>query len=248
MSIADHLAATVAYLVAVQEDTGREIHIGLEPEPGCLLETTAETVAFFKDVVWQAGVEELQRLLKCYRNQAETHMRRHLGVCVDTCHLALQYEDPAQSLRTLRSEGIRISKVQISAALKGPGTPEAWDALCPFAEPIYLHQTHARLRDGGRRFWVDLPEALAEGPQMTDVEEIRTHFHVPLFMKDFGALTSTADALTPEFFHELRTGICSHVEIETYTFDVIPEESRPPDVTRSIAREFSWVLNHLSGH
>jgi len=44
-------------------------------------------------------------------------MRCHLGVCLDTCHSALQFEDPLESLRAYRDEGIRISKIQLSAAL-----------------------------------------------------------------------------------------------------------------------------------
>ncbi len=92
-ALADNLAATVAYLAALREDTGREIHLGLEPEPDCYLETTAETIAFFKDVLFTTGVGEVARILKCYRSDAEEMMRRHIGVCFDTCHVAMQYED-----------------------------------------------------------------------------------------------------------------------------------------------------------
>jgi hypothetical protein len=244
-ALTENLASAVAYLAALREDTGREIHLGLEPEPDCYLETTAETIAFFKDVLFTTGVSEVARILKCYRSEAEELMRRHLGVCFDTCHVALQYEEPLESLRAYQSAGIRISKVQLSAALKAPPTVEGRAALRPFCEPVYLHQVKGRARSGARFSWFDLPAALDELHSFPDVEEIRVHFHVPLFFTGAGPLQSTVDTLTPDFFHELRRGICSHLEIETYTFDVLPPEVHPGDVVKSIAREYGWVLEKL---
>ncbi len=244
-AMVDHLAAAVAHLVALRDRTGREIHLGLEPEPDCFLETTAETVAFFQDTLFSAGASELARLLKCYRSDAEVMMRRHVGVCFDTCHSALQYENLADSLRAYRAADIRISKVQFSAALQGAATPETCAALAPFAEPVYLHQVKARARSGAQFAWFDLPTALEEIPGLPDLEEVRVHFHVPLFFTGNGPIASTADALTPEFFQELRSGACSHLEIETYTFDVLPPDVHPGDIVESIAREYAWVLGQL---
>jgi hypothetical protein len=243
--MAKNLATVVAYLSALRDDTGQEIHIGLEPEPDCFLETTEETVAFFNDVIFTAGTDEVVRLLGCDRGRAENTVRRHLGVCLDTCHVALQYEDPLEALRTYRAQGIRISKIQLSAALSGPGSPETWEALKSFNEPVYLHQVKAVLASGAIASWYDLPTAIEEGPQLTDIVEVRVHFHVPLFFNNAGALGSTVTTLTPDFFHELRTGVCAHLEIETYTFDVLPPELSPGDVVKSICREYSWVLQQL---
>ena len=229
----DHLAAVVAHLVALREDTGREIHLGLEPEPDCFLETTDETVAFFEDTLFTAGAAEVARLLKCYRSDAEAMVRRHLGVCFDTCHVALQFEDPAASLRAYRDAGIRISKVQLSAA------------LAPFAEPVYLHQVKGRAASGAQFAWFDLPTALEEIPGFTDLDEVRVHFHIPLFFTGNGPIGSTAGTLTPEFFEELRGGACPHLEIETYTFDVLPPEVHPGEIVESIAHEYAWVLGRL---
>lgn len=241
----DHLAAVVAHLVALREDTGREIHLGLEPEPDCFLETTDETVAFFEDTLFTAGAAEVARLLKCYRSDAEAMVRRHLGVCFDTCHVALQFEDPAASLRAYRDAGIRISKVQLSAALQAPATAETCAALAPFAEPVYLHQVKGRAASGAQFAWFDLPTALEEIPGFTDLDEVRVHFHVPLFFTGNGPIGSTAGTLTPEFFEELRGGACPHLEIETYTFDVLPPEVHPGEIVESIAHEYAWVLGRL---
>jgi hypothetical protein len=246
VELVNNLAAAVAYLAALHEDTGREIHLGLEPEPDCYLETTAETISFFKEILFTAGTQEVARILKCYRSDAEAMMRRHLGVCFDTCHVALQGEDLTESLRAYQFEGIRISKVQISAALRTASNAESWDALRPFAEPVYLHQVKGRSRAGAIFSWYDLPAALEELPDFPDVQELRVHFHVPLFFTGAGPLQSTVDTLTPDFFQELRKGVCSHLEIETYTFDVLPPELRTGDVVKSVAREYAWVMDHLA--
>jgi len=243
--IVDHLAAAVAYLVALRENTGRDIHLGLEPEPDCYLETTAETIAFFKNILFTAGAQEVARILKCYRSDAEAMVRRHLGVCFDTCHVALQGEDLTESLRAYQFEGIRISKIQLSAALRVPSNADGWAALQPFVEPVYLHQVKGRSPSGALFSWYDLPVALEELPNLPDVQELRVHFHVPLFFTGAGVLQSTVDALTPDFFQEIRRGVCPHLEIETYTFDVLPPEVHPGDVTQSVSREFAWTLERL---
>ena len=243
--MAGNLGSVAAYLAALHEDTGREIHLGLEPEPSCFLETTAETVAFFRDSLWTRGAEVVRRIRGCDAAQADEILRRHIGVCFDTCHVALQFEDPLASLRAYRSEGIRISKVQLSAALMTGGGKDCWEALRPYAEGVYLHQVKARTVTGIVRSWTDLPLALADEDGRYGVEEARVHFHVPLFFAGNGPLASTVSTLTPDFFRELRQGATSHVEIETYTFDVLPEDIRPADVVGSIAREFTWVGENL---
>jgi hypothetical protein len=119
------------------------------------------------------------------------------------------------------------------------------EALRTFVEPVYLHQVKARAVSGARFSWHDLPDALEEIPNHPEIEELRVHFHVPLFFPGSGVLQSTANALTPDFFHALRGGICPHLEIETYTFDVLPPEVHPGDLVRSISREYSWVLGQV---
>jgi hypothetical protein len=244
-AMARRIAATAAYFAALEEDTGRLLHLGLEPEPDCFLETTAETVAFFNDTLLTSGAAELVRIRGCDRTTAEELMRRHVGVCFDTCHVALQFENLADAWQTYIAEGIRISKVQLSAALRGKSDPDTWQALQEFDEPIYLHQVKARTKEGGRVAWYDLPDALRELPDFDDLDEVRVHFHVPLFFKGAGPLQSTVNALDDEFFHLLRGGACSHLEIETYTFDVLPPDVHPGDIVKSIAQEFSFAMDKL---
>ena len=243
--MARNLAAVVVHLAKIEAETGREIHLGLEPEPDCFLETTAETLRFFEETLLPIGAAEVARQLGNSGAAAEALLRRHLGVCIDTCHVALQYEDLAASFAAFRAAGVRISKVQLSAALRTASNPESWAALRRFAEPVYLHQVKGRGARGVRYASTDLGPALDELPTLPALEELRVHFHVPLFFEGAGALHSTSSTLTPEFFAALSGGDCPHLEIETYTFDVLPPDIRPPDVVQSIAREYAWVLGKM---
>lgn len=201
---------------------GSEIRLALEPEPGCFLETTEETIRFL-------------------REQFDDDAREQLGVCFDTCHVAVQFEDVTASLKRYLDAGIRVAKVQLSAAIEADGL----DALTPFRDEVYLHQTRLKRGDGSLTGWNDLPP---DGPlgERALPHVVRTHFHVPLFFEGAGTRRSTASQLTPEFFRLLRDGVCEHLEIETYTFDVLPPElGLKDDVIRCIAEEFNWVLQRF---
>jgi len=232
----------VLRLADLHEKTGREIHIGLEPEPGCYLETTDDFLAFFEKHILRAGRDSVISRLKCSTGRGEEIIRRHLGVCLDTCHVAVQFEDLIGSFERYRSAGIRVSKIQLSAALEARSNPEGRRALKPFCEPVYLHQVKARSADGRLRGWDDLPDALEELPSFPEHDRLRVHFHTPLFWEGAGDLASTRSCLTPEFFRWIRQGVTRHLEIETYTFDVLPPDLRTSDITESIAREYQWVL------
>jgi sugar phosphate isomerase/epimerase len=156
----------------------------------------------------------------------------HVTVCFDACHSAVAYEEPEEALEALDAAGIRVGKAQLSAALNVPAAAHA--ELRAFADPIYLHQVTER---GSLRAWPDLPEALADDG---GGEEWRVHFHVPIFVERYGALESTQDHLR-RCIERVRT---SHLEIETYTWDVLPAGLKASSVD-SIAREYEWVLDVL---
>ncbi len=245
LSMARNLGAAAAGLARIEAQTGRRIHLGLEPEPDCFVETTAQTLAFFADALPAGAVPVLREQLQVGPEAALALLHRHVGVCFDTCHVALQYEDLTASLRAYRSAGVLLSKIQLSAALRAPATPEAIEALKAFLEPTYLHQVKARGPHGSRKAWTDLPAGLAALPAETDLEELRVHFHVPLFVAPRAPLASTADSLDLPFWKEVLAGACPHLEIETYTFDVLPPEVHPGDIVESIAAEYRWVLSQL---
>jgi sugar phosphate isomerase/epimerase len=226
----------------VRERTGRTITLALEPEPHCLLETTSDAVTFFEaHLLGRPAIAAFAAETGLAPAAAEQVLRRHLGVCLDACHAAVEFEEPAAALDRLAGAGIRIAKVQVSAGLRVIRPDgDALAALARFADPVYLHQVVARRGDHLRRV-LDLPEALAAGGRGDD--EWRVHFHVPLFQERLGPFQNTQaflEALLPA-----ATRHCAHFEVETYTWDVLPEEHRRQPVVEAIARELTWTLERL---
>ncbi|MGW0581834.1 metabolite traffic protein EboE [Streptomyces sp. NPDC002920] len=200
------LATLSGRLDALEELTGKSIRIALEPEPGCTVETTGDAIG----PLTALGGDRI-------------------GVCVDTCHLATSFEDPAMALTALEAAGVGIPKAQLSAALHAeePGRPEVREALAAFAEPRFLHQTRT-LTPGGLRGTDDLGEALARDA-LPDDAPWRAHFHVPLHAPPAAPLTSTLDVLQ-EALTLLVGGVkprTRHLEVETYTWQALPPELRP---------------------
>ncbi|KPI30784.1 Xylose isomerase domain-containing protein TIM barrel [Actinobacteria bacterium OK074] len=220
-------------LAAVEADTGRRVRVGFEPEPGCVVETTGQAVA-------QLGGLDPDRL----------------GVCLDACHLAVQFEHPAAALRRLADAGLPVVKLQASCAVEAPdpADPAARAALRRLAEPRFLHQT--RTADPGAARGVenlsdvrgvdDLPDAL-DGGLPADTGPWRVHFHAPLHSRPEPPLRTTADQLGEVFaglFGAASAG-CDHIEVETYTWSVLP--GPPADLTAGIAAELAWARDRLTG-
>lgn len=248
--IAGQLLRHAATLHRLQETTGRIITCALEPEPCCLLETMAETVSFFKTHLFgTAAVADFSRLTGLKTPQAADVLQRHLGVCVDACHAAVEFEDPDDVLSTLHDAGIRILKIQLSAGLRiSCLNRDTLTALQPFAESTYLHQVVERTGSELTRY-VDLPLALqaanARGERDAHNREWRIHFHVPLFLERLGPFENTQPFLTRLLHLQVERTPTTHLEIETYTWDVLPEEYRKMPVVDAIAREIQWVIGAL---
>jgi len=243
--MAENYLRCVAHLVGLQTRTGVTVALAIEPEPYCFLETIAETIAYFRDHLFSPdAVARIADLTGLGPDLAAAALRRHLGLCYDVCHAAVEYEDPADSINALRTAGIPVHKLQLSAALRvaNVGASER-KALTQFSEPTYLHQVIRRTADGLKHH-VDLPEALALG-SATDGEEWRVHFHVPVFIDTLGAFSSTRDFLQDILAMHKENPISPHLEIETYTWDVLPADLRGATVDQDIVREMSWVLEHL---
>ncbi len=247
--MAEQMIRHVAALHRLSEQTGKVISLALEPEPCCHMETVAETVTFFERHLLSAGaVGRLATLTGLGRAASEAFLRSRLGVCFDACHMAVEFEDPRDALETLRRAGIRIGKFQISAGLRVPlrgHDPERLAALRPFAESVYLHQVVER-GAGGLIRYVDLPQALAAAERGGEPREWRVHFHVPLFLERLGPFLNTQEFLVTLLDLVRHDPPSQHFEVETYTWDVLPEEYRREDVVTAIAREIEWVLSRLS--
>jgi hypothetical protein len=225
--------------------------LALEPEPFCHVETTSEAVRFFEQrLLSGAGLRLLANLLGADLGTAESVVRRHVGVCLDLCHMAVAFEDFGESIASLSSAGISVHKIQISAGLEarwGGDDPGArLDSLRRFAEDVYLHQVTERGEDGRLHRWLDLPEALDGVRAGRDPGGAwRIHFHVPLFCETLGEVRATQPFVADVLARLRDRAISPHLEVETYTWDVLPEEHRREDVTTAIARELTWVRDRL---
>jgi sugar phosphate isomerase/epimerase len=243
--MADRLLQHTATLVDLDRETGQRIALALEPEPFCVVETIAEAVTFFEEHLFsRTAVRRLAALSGLGEPEAEAALHRHLGVCFDACHAAVEFETPAEAVSSLRRAGIAIAKIQVSAGLRvEPPSPASRAALRRFAEHIYLHQVVARAGSTLRRY-ADLPEALEDAAADAD-DEWRIHFHVPLFHETLGPFRNTQAFLRELLSLQSREELSPHLEVETYTWHVLPPEFRGRDITDDIAREMQWTLAAL---
>jgi sugar phosphate isomerase/epimerase len=245
-AMADRLIRHVRTLIGLERDTGKRLALALEPEPMCVLETVGEAVAFFEAHLFgRSAIAKLASWSGLGESAAETALHRHLGVCLDACHAAVEFEDPKAAVAALQGAGIAIHKIQVSAGLRvAPPSVENRAALRPFAEDVYLHQVVARRGQELRRY-ADLAPALAD-PAATSDDEWRIHFHVPLFRPELGPFLNTQAFLRELLGLQGREGVTSHLEVETYTWHVLPPEYRGVDVAEDVAREMLWAMEALT--
>jgi hypothetical protein len=228
----------VEHISHSSKTTGKKLHLGLEPEPLGLIENSRETVDFFEQL--------------CGEHPKDSRLDEHLGVNYDCCHFAIEFEEPQNAVARLQAAGIKISKIHLSSALKTKATKEARAALKNFADDVYLHQVVARDANGKLKFYRDLPDALAaETPQSAirnpQLEEWRIHFHVPLHAPAARPFENTNDHLLGVL--DLLAGnpkLCSHLEMETYTWEVLPPELKSRTVVEQLAAEYEWMLARLA--
>ncbi len=248
---AKELLKVARSLARLQTETGREIVLCIEPEPGCLFQRSADVVAFFQQYLFneQTVAEEDIRAA-----------RSHLQVCHDVCHAAVMFESQEQMFSSYRAAGIGIGKIQVSSAiavrftdLDHQGRQTAIDRLSAFAEDRYLHQTVCRNATTDTvTFFEDLPDALATvSERPLEQEEWRIHFHVPLFAKQLGGGLETTQAMARDclaLFGQHAPGndgvgsALPHWEVETYAWAVLPADLAAKDLAEGIFREMDWAI------
>lgn len=246
----EQLAETAYTFWQLQQQTGRRIVIALEPEPYCYPETTSELLDVFDALRYDVGPATLHQH-GVSRAESAKILQQHLGVCFDTAHQAVEFEDLTASLQSLLDADIPIAKVQLSAALEVNPAEVSPDALARFADTTYLHQTYLQLPDGPIVQFVDLSEALEKKNRVEENNvPWRIHYHWPLYQHEAQpGITSTSNLLCGQFAQLLRSGRCPQWEIETYTWNLLPSTSAtaPLDIRQGIAQEFQWVLENLGG-
>jgi hypothetical protein len=237
-----------AHMVELERTTGRTVTLAIEPEPYCFLETTDETIDYFKGFLFTGeAARTLARMTGLAVSDAHVALRRHLGIVFDTCHLSLEYEDMADSLGKLVDAGVPIFKLQEAAALKVPEvSEEAVELLARFSDTVYLTQTLER-RDGAITRYLNLEDALAALRADPGPREWRVHFHVPVFLDDLGPFRTTRDAIADALEVHRALPLSAQLEIETYTWDVLPDELKTGDIVDYVCREIEWVRGALEG-
>jgi hypothetical protein len=236
-AIRQNLWRCVEHISRLSDRTGKKLHLGLEPEPLCFLENSAETLSLFA------------RLRDEHQN--DPRLDEFLGVNYDCCHFAVEYEEPQKALAAFQNAGIKISKLHLSSALKTSATPEALAALIFFSDKVYLHQVISRAQNGTLKFFKDLPDALKKLPtlnsRLSTFPEWRIHFHVPLHAAAVPPFQNTSDHLLGALdWLAKNPRACSHLEMETYTWEVLPPELKSRSVVEQIAAEYDWTLARLA--
>lgn len=236
---AGNLQAVALHLEQLEQQTGRLIHINIEPEPGCLIDTTEDMIRFFREHL--------------FTGPAGSRVGRYLRVCHDVCHAAVMFEPQATVLAQYQEAGIQIGKVQVSSAIEivfgasgDPATPQILAQLGEFAEDRYLHQTMVRTADGKQTLHEDLPPLLAAAAAEPPADQTwRIHFHLPIYLSEAGHLGTTQGQIV-EFLEAARhDSEISHYEVETYAWSVLPARLKQADLASGIAEEIRWLRKQL---
>jgi len=237
----------ICYLVNLNLKTGKVIHLDLEPEPDGVLETGQEFMEWYVQHLLPAGIPILVSAFKLSEAAAASLIKKHLCLCYDVCHFSIGFEDHAKVLVQLKELGLRVGKIQISAALKArlngnDSRQQIKESLKQFDEPTYLHQVVAKDNDGRLHRYQDLKVALDEFEDRS-LEEWRAHFHVPISTGHFGHLQSTQEDILTVLDIQKRMPFTNHLEVETYTWEVLPEGLKVP-IAESITKELQWVIKN----
>ena len=245
-SYTDHVMRVVKHLVELKEKTGRTVTLAIEPEPYCFLETTDETVDYFTNHLYSGkGATKLAEMAGLPVSEAIAALREHVGIVFDICHQAVEYEDISAMLQKLVDAGIPIFKLQEAAALHIPEvTQEIVDTLKRYSRTIYLTQTVEK-KDGELTRFLNLEDAFAAWEKDPGPREWRTHFHVPVFLDDLGPFRTTRFAIEDALAFHKRRPLSRQLEIETYTWDVLPENLKTGDIVDYVCRELDWVKGQL---
>jgi sugar phosphate isomerase/epimerase len=246
-SYTDNVLRVTKHLIELEAKTGVTVTLGLEPEPYCFLETTDETVDYFTNHLYSgASAEKLAKMSGLPVSEAIAALRKHVGIVYDICHLAVEYEDITQSLQKLVDAGVPIVKLQEAAALHMPEvTQRVVDTLKRYSKTIYLTQTIEK-RNGEFTKYLNLEDAFAAWEKDPGPREWRTHIHVPVFLDDLGEFRTTRFAIADALKFHKQKPLSRHLEVETYTWDMLPDSLKTGDIVEYVCRELDWVRGQLT--
>lgn len=240
-----NILKVVDTLIDLRSSTGKTMHLDIEPEPDGILDNGQDFIKWYLEVLLPEGIPYLKNKYGYSMEQAREAILTHVQLCYDVCHFAISYENPENTLKELLEAGIRVGKIQVSSALQidfRTDQQRKLAAVSTFDEPIYLHQVVARKKDGTLEKFRDLGQGLNQW--QPEHEEWRVHFHVPIFIETYGVLNSTQPQIQEVLELQKRTPFTSYMEVETYTWGILPPEMQKP-IAESITRELRWVHKQL---
>jgi hypothetical protein len=246
-SFNQNIYRVIAHLMNLEIRTGRRVKLAVEPEPYCFLETIPETIDWFNAKIYTLdAAKAISKLSGQPLSECFGATRRYLGIVLDICHQSVEFENIADDIHALNDACIPIFKLQEAAALQvGVVTPEIVEELKKYTGTIYLSQT-TQLKDGVLKRFLNLEDAIQEYEQdPSGTREWRTHFHVPVFLKDLGPFQTTRGGIDAALKEHAKNPLSNHLEIETYTWDVLPEHLKTGDISEYVIRELEYVRDEL---
>ena len=215
----------------IYDKEGIQILVCLEPEPGCYLENTESVIRFFNDYLFNS---------KFFSQSEIAILRQFIGICFDVCHFSTMFESAVESYKKI-SQLVDIHKVQVSSGLKFIGSLEDFKKnISSFKDGRYLHQL--MIQNNDQQFFLS---DLENYPLLDGEAEFRVHYHVPIFLNELEGFQGTNKDIVDliNYFNENK--IEQTLEVETYTFEVLPAKYQEQGIRESIRRELKWLINQL---
>ncbi len=247
--IAANLGRWAAAAARAARDGKRRVVLALEPEPWCLLENSFDVAAFWRGPLAEHGVAACAADLDGDLGAARDAVADHLGICFDTCHISLAFEDQAAAVARMTDAGAGIAKIQVSAApevIRPDEDPTGVAELKALAEPRFLHQTAASSHAGSIVKVEDLDQLDACLARLPGAHAVRSHFHIPLFRAPrTTGLSSTIEDSVTGLRAALAANPAAHLSVETYTWSVLAEDQR--DALAGTVRELDFLHGAVAG-
>lgn len=245
--IVENILLVVKFLIELKNRKGKRIVLALEPEPCCYLETITETINFLEQSIFsESSIHQVGNHLKIGYLDAELEIRKHIGICFDLCHAAVEFEDATGIIQKILSSNVLVPKIQISNSLNITSVnTETVQSLLEFEDEVYLHQVVEKVGQKLNRY-KDIKDAvssyhLRSKEKDMDNHEWRVHFHVPIFLESLSTFHTTQQFIRDILLAHSQHALTQHLEVETYAWSVLPKQYRDEDVTRLITRELVWA-------
>ncbi len=241
-----NMLLVVNELIKIEAETGKILHLDIEPEPDGILDNGHDFINWFQNILLPMGIKFFaEKGIEAIA--AEQKIKKHIQLCYDVCHFGVSFIEPQPFINQLNKLEIKVGKIQISSALKidfSENPSEKLKAISAYNEPTYLHQVVAQKPDGSFDNYSDLGPAI-QNFEKINYNEWRVHYHVPIFTNNYGLLQSTQNEIVKVLEIQKNKPFTQHLEVETYTWSVLPTEFQIP-LNDSICREINWVKSILN--